>query len=201
MTISEAFEALQGTFPSEQLALAGTEEYDKLNNSYYSFWQSDISPATIFLPKSKHDVAQFVQTFKPFALDGAAQFAIRGAGQQPLPGCSNIANGVTIDLRFLTGLELKDGCIAIGAGERWGTVYEKLTQEGLGVTGSRSSGGGIGGLALAGTVVLISFIVLFKSIPVISSCFQYACVLRIVTTAHYAYAWSSLRRTLILFLS
>ncbi|OTA76491.1 hypothetical protein M434DRAFT_88032 [Hypoxylon sp. CO27-5] len=150
MTISKAVEALQKAFQSEQLALPGTEEYEKLNKSYYSFLQSDISPAAIFLPKSKEQVSQFLEIFKPFIVNGVAQFAVRGAGQQPLPGCSNISNGVTVDLRLLTGLELKKDRIEIGAGERWGAAYEKLTQEGLGVTGGRSSEGGIGGLALAG---------------------------------------------------
>ncbi|OTB02353.1 hypothetical protein M426DRAFT_74692 [Hypoxylon sp. CI-4A] len=156
MTISATLESLQGAFQSDQLAIAGTEEYEKLNNSYYSFAQSEISPAAIFLPKKKEQISQFLDVLRPFVRSGEAQFAIRGAGQQPLPGCSNIDNGVTVDLRLLKGLELRNDRIEIGAGERWGAVYEKLAHEGLGVTGGRSSGGGIGGLALAGGLSFFS---------------------------------------------
>lgn len=46
--------------------------------------------------------------------------------------------------------------MSIAAGERWGTVYEKLTDQALGVTGSRSALGGIGGLALSGGLSFFS---------------------------------------------
>ena len=153
MTVEQAINALRAAFLGDQIAVQGTEDYNKLNNSYLSLLQSEIKPAAIFLPRNKHDVAKFVQLIAPFALDGNIQFAIRGAGQQPVPGCSNIeGNGITIDLRHLTGIEIKDGFVALGAGERWGTIYEKLAEQGLGVTGSRSALGGIGGLALAGNI-------------------------------------------------
>jgi FAD/FMN-containing dehydrogenase len=155
MSVSKAITALKEAFPGDQLAISGTEEYTKLNSSYLSLLQSELQPAAIFLPRSSDEVAKFVQVMKPLALSGDAQFAIRGAGQQPVPGCSNISNnGVTLDLRHLTGIELKDGIVSLGAGERWGPIYEKLTERGLGVTGSRSAKGGIGGLALAGKKLL-----------------------------------------------
>ncbi|EPE34586.1 FAD-binding protein [Glarea lozoyensis ATCC 20868] len=78
------------------------------------------------------------------------KFAIRGAGQQPLPGCANIKNGKTLDLSGLTDIEVQDGVISIGAGCRWGAVYDRLQEDGLAVTGARSGNNGIGGLALAG---------------------------------------------------
>jgi FAD/FMN-containing dehydrogenase len=151
MMTSQAIEALKQSFPDDQWLVRGTEEFAKINKSYLSLLQSDLEPAAIFLPRDKNEVARFVKLIQPFALNGDAQFAIRGAGQQPVPGCSNISeNGITVDLRFLTGIEIKDGVVSVGAGERWGPVYEKLTVKGLGVTGSRSALGGIGGLALSG---------------------------------------------------
>lgn len=150
MTSSKAIEALQGAFAGDQLALPGSDEFTTLNKSYLSCLQSDITPAAIFLPKAKDDVAKFVSAVKPFALSGDAPFAIRGAGQQPVPGCSNVANGITLDLRHLKGIELKDGVVSVGAGDRWGPIYEKVSEQGLGVSGSRSALGGVGGLALAG---------------------------------------------------
>ena len=72
---SLAVEALKELFPTEQLALLGTEEYEKLNHTYLSSLESKIAPAAIFLPKSAEDVAKFITTIKGYALDGSAQFA------------------------------------------------------------------------------------------------------------------------------
>jgi hypothetical protein len=148
--VGHALAALKDAFPSDRLAVRGTEEFSKRNQSYLSLLQSDIQPAAISLPRSKEEVAEFVRVVKPFALEGDTRIAIRGAGQQPVPGCSNIENGITVDLCFLSGFELGDGVVSIGAGERWGPVYEALTEQRLGVTGSRSALGGIGGLTLSG---------------------------------------------------
>jgi hypothetical protein len=81
---------------------------------------------------------------------------VRGAGQQPLPGCANIQGGVTIDLRHLAAIEVKEGFVSVGAGARWGKIYEAVQEKGLGVTGSRSAQGGVGGLALSGGLSLFS---------------------------------------------
>lgn len=81
------------------------------------------------------------------------QFAIRGAGQQPLDASANVQDGITLDLSELTGIEIGNGVVSVGAGERWGNVYAALDAQGLPVTGSRSSKGGIGGLSLAGTMI------------------------------------------------
>ncbi|PQE05921.1 oxidoreductase FAD-binding protein [Rutstroemia sp. NJR-2017a BVV2] len=154
--MTEAITALGHTFPKAQLVVRNTTEFDELNASYLSALESDITPACIFLPKTKAEVQAFVQTVRPFAASGLLKFAIRGAGQVPLPGSANIENGITLDLRNLTGVECKDGIVSIAAGERWSRVYEKLAAEGLGVTGSRSGNGGIGGLALEGGLSFFS---------------------------------------------
>lgn len=152
MSTAPVIAALKEAFPADQLHLQGTEEFDKLNGSYLSALENDITPAAIFLPKTTNDVSTFLVTIKPFAVSGDVAFAIRGAGQQPLPGCANIEGGVTVDLCLLTGIDLNlnTGMVSIAAGERWGAVYEKLHDHGLAVTGSRSAKGGIGGLALSG---------------------------------------------------
>jgi FAD/FMN-containing dehydrogenase len=150
-TMAEVITALGHAFPPTQLVVRNTTEFDELNASYLSALESDITPACIFLPKTKAEVQAFVRTVRPFVASGHLKFAIRGAGQVPLPGSANIENGITLDLRNLTGVEFKDGVVSIAAGERWGSVYQKLAAEGLGVTGSRSGNGGIGGLALEGT--------------------------------------------------
>ncbi|KAK2745534.1 hypothetical protein FQN57_003659 [Myotisia sp. PD_48] len=154
--MSQAIEALKAALPVEQFAFPGTEHYDTLNKSYLSALQSDITPACIFRPKTKEEVSVFLKTINPFVVKGEISFAIRGGGQQPIPGCCNIQDGITLDLSLLTGVELKQDRVLIAAGERWGPVYEKLTPEGLAVTGGRSWRGGIGGLALQGGLSFFS---------------------------------------------
>lgn len=150
MSPDQAVAALKQAFPADQILLPGTEVFDKQNSSYLSQLESDITPAAIFQPKSTQDVSTFLQTIQPLVACGDVAYAIRGGGQQPLPGCANIQGGITLDLGLLVGSEIQNGIVKIAAGERWGPVYDKLHEEGLGVTGSRSAKGGIGGLSLAG---------------------------------------------------
>ncbi|KAI0843845.1 hypothetical protein F5Y00DRAFT_256502 [Daldinia vernicosa] len=83
-------------------------------------------------------------------------FAIRGAGMQPLPGSANVQGGVTLDLRRFIGIDIMNGFVQGGTDELWGKVYEKLDAFGLSVTGSRSAIGGIGGRALQGGLSFFS---------------------------------------------
>ncbi|KAI0502861.1 FAD-binding domain-containing protein [Xylaria bambusicola] len=158
MSIALAIEALQQALPDVQLYVQGTDEFNKLNASYLSALESDITPAAIILPKTSKHVSTFLRTIGPFVTNGQTTFAVRGAGQQPLPGCANIQGGITLDLALLTGIKLDfdSRVVSIGAGERWGAVYEKLSGHGLSITGSRSAKGGIGGLALAGGLSFFS---------------------------------------------
>lgn len=148
MVSSQAIEALKKALLTDNFIPHGTQQYDELNSSYLSGLESDLQPAYIFQPRSKEEVATFLKTFTPFI--NKDKFAIRGAGCQPDPGCANIQDGITVDLGLLTGVDIQEGVVRIGAGERWGNVYEKLDATGLGVSGSRSSKGGIGGLSLEG---------------------------------------------------
>ncbi|KAK8131643.1 hypothetical protein PG984_008081 [Apiospora sp. TS-2023a] len=152
---SQAILALRQTLPHAHLVTPGTtNEYKSLNDSYLSGFESDLSPACIFLPKSKEEVAAFIRTIRPFV--GDVQFAVRAAGRQPLPGCANVQDGITVDLRSLTGVEVRDGHVEVAAGESWGAVYENLAPHGLGVTGGKSTTCGIGGLATQGGLSLFS---------------------------------------------
>ncbi|KAK6079405.1 FAD binding domain-containing protein [Seiridium cupressi] len=157
MSISEAIETLRLALPGVEFALRGTEEHNSLNrSSYQSALQSDIVPACIVRPRTKEDISAFVKTIKPFVLANKAAFAIVGGGRQPAPGCSNIQDGITLNLDLLTGIKVNDGIVSIAAGENWGSVYDKLVEQGLGCSGSRSGKGGIGGLALSGGLSFFS---------------------------------------------
>ncbi|KAI1322248.1 hypothetical protein F5Y16DRAFT_386972 [Xylariaceae sp. FL0255] len=98
-------------------------------------------------------------TIRPFVINGEATFAIRGAGQQPFPGCADNQGGINVDLRLFRGinLDLENRIVAIAAGERWGTTYKKLQPHGRSITGSRSDKGVIGEHALAG-IILTTYI-------------------------------------------
>ncbi|KAK4175768.1 hypothetical protein QBC36DRAFT_189127 [Triangularia setosa] len=165
MGLEQVTKALRNSLPSSNLYFEGEREYETLNGSYLSAMESDIRPAVIFRPESRKQVAKFVKVMKPFALgehgeEATVQFAIRSGGQQPLPGVANIQGGITLDLGLLNSVELqKDGkqtTVSVGAGARWGAVYDRLEGTGLGVTGVRSASGGVGGLSLTGGVSFFS---------------------------------------------
>ncbi|KAF4633235.1 hypothetical protein G7Y89_g4884 [Cudoniella acicularis] len=145
---AKAIAALQATLPVEQLLLPGSDAYATSNGAYLAQQESELQPAAIFQPKSAEDVAKFVKIVKPFAVGGSATFAIRGAGNMPLPGCANDDGGLTLDLGFLTTVELHENrTVSVGAGAQWSAVDKVVEAAGLGVTGGRSGNGGIGGLS------------------------------------------------------
>ncbi|KAI0887005.1 FAD-binding domain-containing protein [Annulohypoxylon maeteangense] len=158
MDPSWAIDALKDAIPDGQFFFRGTAEYRDRNSSYLSQLESDLKPACIFQPRPLQNVVAFVRTIQPFAYKGEAQFAVRGGGQKPTPGCANIQDGITVDLANLAGIEIKkdQSLIEIGAGARWGAVYDKLDGSGIGVAGGRANNCGIGGLSLEGGLSFFS---------------------------------------------
>lgn len=118
--------------------------------AYLAGQLNDITPTCIFQPKDAEEVSKFICTISSFGISGAVQFAIRGAGNMPLPACSNIQDGITLDLKLINQVELSKGFVSMGAGAVWLDVDEKVQAAGLGLVGGRSGTGGIGGLALEG---------------------------------------------------
>ncbi|XXG99430.1 hypothetical protein Hte_005769 [Hypoxylon texense] len=147
-------DTLKQAIPNGVFTKRGEELYETLNGSYLSGFESDLKPSWIVQPRTKEDVAAFLKTISSYPESVA--FAVRGGGQQPLPGCANIQDGITLDLRLLTGIDPSDGIVKVGAGERWGSVYERLGADGLAVAGGRSATNGIGGLALEGGLSFFS---------------------------------------------
>lgn len=148
MAYSNVIAALKQAIPNGIFTERGKELYEKLNGSYLSGFESDLKPYWIVQPRTPEDVAAFLKVVSKHS-DSIA-FAVRGGGQQPVPGCANIQDGITLDLGLLTGIESRDGIVKVGAGERWVSVYEKLGEDGLTAAGGRSAANGIGGLALEG---------------------------------------------------
>ncbi|GAW20870.1 hypothetical protein ANO14919_103820 [Xylariales sp. No.14919] len=157
MVASEVLGALQHALPNSQFALPGSDEYQSLNTTtYQSGLNADLQPAYIILPRTKQDVATFLSTIGPFVTNGKAKFAVVAGGRQPALGCSNIDNGITLNLSHLKGINVQEGYVSISAGESWGAVYDELGQRGLGCAGSRSARGGIGGLPTQGGLSFFS---------------------------------------------
>ncbi|KAH8788064.1 hypothetical protein F5883DRAFT_657513 [Diaporthe sp. PMI_573] len=104
--MSQAISAIQHALPhAHHVTPEVVEEYQWLNNSYLSGFESDLSPACIFLPRSKYEVAAFIRAIGPFV--GDVEFAVRAAGRQLLPGCANVHGGITVDLRSLKGIHVQ----------------------------------------------------------------------------------------------
>ncbi|KAH9909566.1 FAD-binding domain-containing protein [Xylariomycetidae sp. FL2044] len=157
MSTSQAIEALKSALPGAVFAFPGSTEYIAIMKQYQSGTASELSPACFVQPSNADEFSIFVKAIKPFALSGAAPFAIVGLGQQPAARCSNIkAPGITLSLQRLKGIAIKDGVVEVAAGESWGPVYDMLAERGLGFSGGRSYRSGIGGLALAGGLSFVS---------------------------------------------
>lgn len=77
--------------------------------------------------------------------------AIRGGGHSHWAS-NNIANGATIDLSLLNGVEYdkRSHVASIGAGARWGGVFAEIEPLGRSITGGREGNVGVAGLTLGG---------------------------------------------------
>ncbi|PWY93425.1 FAD-binding domain-containing protein [Aspergillus sclerotioniger CBS 115572] len=153
---------LQTTFPTK-LLLPTHPAYPSLLHPPSPSPTSSLpppKPACIFLPHTTHDISQFLTIIKPFTDTNEIMFAVRGHGGQLTPGCSNISNGILVDLRNVTGIKVvRSGggrVVKISAGETWGNVYDILATRGLCVTGSGRGECGVGGSVLGGGISIFS---------------------------------------------
>ncbi|KAI0975366.1 hypothetical protein F4678DRAFT_457645 [Xylaria arbuscula] len=127
MDATAAITALKEVLPTSQFTLRSTTEYEDLNSgTYQSGLNGDITPACILQPRTVQDISNFLVTIAPFVAVGEATFAIIGSSRQSAPGCSNIQDGITLNLGLLKGISIEDGYVSIGAGNNCGPVFEKL---------------------------------------------------------------------------
>ena len=90
------------------------------------------------------------------------KFAIRSGGHTPYAvggvGASNIDDGVTLDLKYLSTVEYsaKNKSVQVGPAARWNDVFDVLEPLGVMTTGGRSSTVGVGGLTLGGGISYFS---------------------------------------------
>ncbi|KAL2783765.1 6-hydroxy-D-nicotine oxidase [Aspergillus keveii] len=137
-------------------ASASAADFTTLTNQPWSStcWQA---PAAYILPESSSEVATALSILKQSGI----KFVVRSTGHNPNPGFSSIGDeGVVIDLAKLqrreivevnevtaaeSGIGCGNGKIArVGAGNRWGVVYDWLEKQGLSAIGGRDPGVGMG---------------------------------------------------------
>lgn len=87
-----------------------------------------------------------------------APFTVKGGGHTAFAGGSNIADGVTVDLRLLDTITVSTDrkTVSVGAGNRWINVTRVLDPQGLAVVGGRVAEPGVGGLVLGGGISYFS---------------------------------------------
>ena len=122
-----------------------------MQESFWSFQESSLSPACIVVPSSPQDVAATVSILND--KNTSVPFAIKGGGHSPNSGFANIQNGVTIDMSQVNSVSYnsKTSVASVGAGAKWLQVYSYLSDQGVAVAGGDNGGVGVGGLLIGGT--------------------------------------------------
>lgn len=145
------YKALCNTFPGI-VFFPGSAEYAESKGSYFSAFESELSPTCVVRPRNAREVANIVNDIRSSALSGHTQLAIKGGGHTTWAGSANIDKGITLDLRNLTGVHVDSHTkiASLGAGERCRSVYEELGAQGLAVVGGRVSRVGVAGLITGG---------------------------------------------------
>ncbi|KAF3004844.1 hypothetical protein E8E13_004761 [Curvularia kusanoi] len=134
------------------LLLPGQTAYESRLDSYFDKKQQSITPNCIVQPKTAEYVALAVKTL--VASEKPCKFAIRSGGHTPYAGASNIDDGVTIDLQYISAVEYDadNKLVKVGPGAIWNDVFTTLEPLGIITTGGRSSTVGVGGLTLGGGI-------------------------------------------------
>ena len=86
----------------------------------------------------------------------SCQFAVKSGGHGILTASSNIAKGVTIDLRAMRRVSLnkQTKTATVQPGAKWIEVYKYLDALGFAIPGGRAGDVGVGGLTTGGTSIV-----------------------------------------------
>ncbi|KAE8414666.1 hypothetical protein BDV36DRAFT_311694 [Aspergillus pseudocaelatus] len=139
-----------------KVSFPNTQLYNDSINTYFSQQNSNLHPLCIVSPTTAEDVSTAIKTITS-TLE-TTNFAIRSGGHAPFTGASNIANGITLDLRGLNRITVSPDhtTASIGVGATWGDVYSHLDPLGLSVAGGRAAQVGVGGLTTGGGISYFS---------------------------------------------
>lgn len=133
---------------NRKVVYLGSTQYNTTRSGFFSGQCRDDTPSCIVQPSRAEDVADAVEILVKYG----CQFSVKGGGHTPWAGAASINGGATIDMAKLDTTTLShDKTIAsIGAGSRWGEVYNTLIPTGYMIAGGRDSTVGVGGLILGG---------------------------------------------------
>lgn len=106
-------------------------------------------PYCIIQPTNPTGVAESIKIIASLRVP----FAVRAGGHSPNPRWSSVgSHGILLDLQRLNTVTLSNGgsVVGVGAGARWGPVYDVLGTQGRAAIGARSRSVGVGGSILGG---------------------------------------------------
>ncbi|KAJ4985683.1 FAD binding domain-containing protein [Stagonosporopsis vannaccii] len=137
-----------------QVFFANSSSYEDSVSSY-AYVGTRLRPTCLARPKTTNDVAIITKTMGKFPSVG---FAVRGGGHNTNIGFAGINDGVTIDLRDMSAVQLQQsaGIVSVGAGARWQVVYDALDPYQLSVQGGRNGAVGVGGFLTGGGISFFS---------------------------------------------
>lgn len=147
--------ALARTSLTSRLLYPGQTAFASRLDSYFDVKQQSITPSCIVQPENTNEVSIAVKTLGAASFAKPCSFAIRSGGHTPYAGASNIEDGVTIDLQYISAVQYhaNDSVVKVGPGARWSDVYATLEPLGVMTTGGRSSTVAVGGMTLGGGCV------------------------------------------------
>ncbi|GMG07913.1 unnamed protein product [Aspergillus oryzae] len=145
-----------GNTTNTSVSFPNSQPYNDSINTYFSQQNSNLHPLCIVSPTTAQDVSTAIKIIN--STPETPNFAIRSGGHAPFTGASNIANGITLDLRGLNSIKVSPDrtTASIGVGATWGDVYPHLDQLGLSVAGGRAGQVGVGGLTTGGGISYFS---------------------------------------------
>ncbi|KAL9054060.1 MAG: hypothetical protein Q9162_004389 [Coniocarpon cinnabarinum] len=141
-------EALRNSAASPHVSLPGSETYNATVSSYWSNQEKEVRPTCVIQPTS----VSALEIAISILAQRQASFAVRGGGHQTWPGSANAEGGVVVDLSRFDEIfmDTEGDEVKVGAGVRWGPLYDYLKKRGLTVAGGRVAAPSVVGLALGG---------------------------------------------------
>ena len=144
-----------------KVSYPNTPAYTTFLKSYWSVQEASVTPSCVFTPASAQDLSTGLELILGANLLGksgsssngsSCKVAVKGGGHTAQAGSANIQGGVTIDMSGFNTITLSSDktSVSVGAGQRWGNVYDVLQPLGLSVVGGRGNQIGVGGFTLGG---------------------------------------------------
>lgn len=131
-------------------------DYNARLSSYFDIKQQGITTNCILQPRSSEEISLAVKTLTDAS--SPCHFAIRSGGHTLNAGASNIEDGATTDLKYISAVNYvaNDNSVEAGPGATWDDVFTTLEPLSIITTRGRSSSVSVGGLTLEGGISYFS---------------------------------------------